>query len=130
MEWLNADTEWRDEGLPRLARALVQYPFGSIEALGSILDRPDATLSRWDILTQRRRVTALAGADAHARTGWMDEDANGYRRGWFLRIPSYEVSFRTFAMRVAVDRPLGSVASADAAQIIASLPGVNMIYVK
>ena len=121
MEWLNADTEWRDEGPGTLARAFVQYPLRAAETLGSLLDRPDTTLSRWDAATRRRRVVALAGADAHARAGWRDEDANGYRRTWFLRIPSYSVSFRTFALRAEVDRPLGDSASADGAQILASL---------
>jgi hypothetical protein len=121
LEWLNADTEWRDEAVPRLARALVQYPLRPVETLGSLLDRPDVTLGRWDAATTRRPVVALAGADAHARAGWMDEDANGYRRTWFLRIPSYTASFGTFAMRAEIDRPFGSDAAADAAQIITSL---------
>ncbi len=121
MEWLNADTEWRDESRPQLARALARYPFRPAETLASLLDRPDATLERWDAITQRRPVVALAGADAHARAGWMDDDVDGYRRGWFLRIPSYDASFRTFAMRVALDRPLTNDAAADAAHIIAAL---------
>ena len=121
VEWLNADTEWRDERRTHLMRALVRYPLRPAETLAALLDRPDTTLDRWDALTIRRPVVTLAGADAHARAGWMDDDANGYRRGWFLRIPSYEASFRTFAMRVSLDRPLGSDAAADAAQIIASL---------
>ncbi len=123
IEWLNMDTEWRDEGPLQLARALLRYPFRRVEALGSLLDRPEAMLSRWDALTLRRRVVALAGADAHARTGWMDEDANGYRGGWFLEMPSYEASLRTFAMRVSVDRPLSPPddAAAAAAQVIGAL---------
>lgn len=120
MEWLNADTEWRDERRGLLARALVRYPFRPAETLASLLDRPDATLARWDGLTQRRRVVALAGVDAHARAGWMDDDANGYR-GWFLKIPSYEASFRTFAMRATLDRPLGNEAATDAGLVIDAL---------
>ena len=92
-------------GRPQLARALARYPFRPAETLASLLDRPDATLERWDALTQRRPVVALAGADAHARAGWMDDDVQGYRRGWFLRIPSYDASFRTFAMRVDARAP-------------------------
>ncbi len=72
-------------------------------------------------MTQKRPVVALAGADAHARAGWMDDDANGYTRGWFLRIPSYEASFRTFVIRVPLERPFGTDAAADAAQIISAL---------
>ena len=120
MEWLNADTEWRDERRGLLVRALLRYPFRPAETLASLLDRPDATLTRWDALTERRPVVVLAGADAHARAGWMDDDANGYR-GWFVKIPSYEASFRTFAMRVTLDRPLGTDAAADARLVIDAL---------
>jgi len=121
MEWLNADTEWRDEGEGQLLRALLRYPFRPAETLASLLDRPDSTLARWDELTQRRRVVAFASADAHARAGWMDDDANGYRSGWLLKVPSYEASFRTFAMRVTLERPLGNDAVADAGQIVDAL---------
>jgi hypothetical protein len=121
MEWLNADTEWRDEEWQQLARGLTRYPFRPAETLAALLDRPDATLARWDRLTQQRPVVALAGADAHARAGWRDDDVDGYRRGWFLRVPSYDASFRTFALRVLLDRPLSKNAQADAAQIVSSL---------
>jgi hypothetical protein len=121
MEWLNADSEWRDERRPGLARALARYPFRPAETLASLLDRPDATFARWDALTLRRPVVSLIGADAHARAGWMDDDVDGYRRSWFLRIPSYDASFRTFAMRVMLQRPLGTDAAADAAQVIHAL---------
>ena len=121
MEWLNADTEWRDEPRMHLVRALARYPFRPAETLASLLDRPDTTLDRWDALAAKRPVVALAGADAHARAGWMDDDVTGYRRGWFLRIPSYDASFRTFAIYVTLDRPLTKDAVADAAQIIAAL---------
>ena len=121
MEWLNADTEWRDERRQQIARALARYPFRPVETLAALLDRPDATLARWDVLTQRRPIVALAGADAHARAGWMEDDVDGYQRGWFLRIPSYDASFRTFAMRVALERVLTKDPAADAAQIISSL---------
>jgi hypothetical protein len=121
LEWLNADSEWRDESRTELLRALARYPLRRVETLASLLDRPDRALERWDMLTQQRRVVALAGADAHARAGWMDDDANGYRREWFLRIPSYEASFRTFRIHVAMHRPIGNDAGADAADIIAAL---------
>ncbi len=124
MEWLNADTEWRDEGRGHLLRALARYPFRPAETLASLLDRPEITLQRWDALTQTRPVVALAGADAHARAGWLDDDANGYTRGWFLRIPSYDASFHTFAMRVPLERPLGPLsndARGDAARIMSAL---------
>jgi hypothetical protein len=121
VEWLNADAEWRDESKLELARALVRYPVRPIATLASLLDRPDTTLSRWDALTRHRPVVALAGGDAHARTGWADEDANRYRSGWFVRFPGYEMSFRTFALRALLDRPFDRVAAADASQLIAAV---------
>ena len=99
----------------------MRYPFRTAETLASLLDRPDVTLDRWDAITQRRPVVALAGADAHARAGWMDDDVQGYRQGWFLSIPSYDASLRTFAMRVELERPLVHDAAADAAHVIAAL---------
>ncbi len=121
MEWLNADSEWRDEGNAQLARALIRYPFRPAETLASLLDRPDITLARWDALTQRRQVVALAGADAHARAGWRDDDAEGYRRSWFVRLPSYETSLRTFSTRVALHHALRGDAAADAADVVDAL---------
>ena len=121
VEWLNADTEWRDERVSHLARALLQYPFRSAETLASLLDRPDPTLLRWDSITQRRRVVAVAGADAHARAGWMDDDAIGYRRKWFLKFPSYEALFRTFATRIELTEPLQPDPFAASAQVTSAL---------
>jgi hypothetical protein len=121
IEWLNADTEWRDEGLLQLARALVRYPFRPAESLAALLDRPDETLARLDTLTQRRPILLMAGADAHARAGWNDEDANGSGRRWVLQIPSYEASFRTFGIRIGIDRPLAGNAAVDAAALLAAL---------
>lgn len=118
LEWLNADSEWRDESAGGLARALATYPFRPSETIGALLRRPDTTFLRWDALTQRRRVVALAGADAHARLGWRDDDTQGYRRSWFLRIPSYESSFRAFALRVNLAERFSGNATEDAAQFL------------
>jgi hypothetical protein len=118
IEWLNADSEWRDETRQRLRRSLLDYPLRPAETLAALLDRSDQTFARWDALAQRRRVVGVAGADAHARVGRQENEASGYRSGWFVRIPSYDVSFRTFAMRVTLARPLSGDAQADAAQLI------------
>jgi hypothetical protein len=63
---------------------------------------------------------ALAGADAHARVGWRDDEEYP-RRGRFVRIPSYETSFRTFANRVEIGTPFTGDALVDAQQLIAAL---------
>lgn len=121
IEWLNADTEWRDERRSHLARALLRYSLRPAETLGSLLDRPDATLTRWDRLTRERPIVAVAGADAHARVGWRDDDVNGYRHGWFVKIPSYVASFQTFSIRVQVRRVAPDDAAQTAREIISAL---------
>jgi hypothetical protein len=121
MEWLNTDTEWRNESPRELVRALFQYPFRSVGTLASLLDRPEQAIARWDALTQSRRVVAIAGADAHARVGWRDDDANGYRRRWFLRIPSYEATFNAFTVRVSITEPIGRDAASDADRILSAI---------
>jgi hypothetical protein len=69
LEWLNGDSEWRDEPALTMARALLTYPFRPPQALALLLDRPDALIRQWDALTDHRRVVAVAASDAHARIG-------------------------------------------------------------
>lgn len=121
LEWLNADSEWRDELLGSLGRLLLTGALRPAETLASILDRPADVMSRWDALTRHARVVGLAGADAHARLGFRRQ-TEPYE-GWHLRIPSYEASFRTFALRVPLDVPLSGDARRDAADIIMRLRG-------
>jgi hypothetical protein len=121
VEWLNADSEWRDETRERRLRALLTYPFRPVETIGSLLDRPDETLLRWDALSRRRRVIGIAGADAHARLGWRDSDVQGYRKRWFIEAPSYEASFRTFAVRVHLQHTFSGDPAADAAALLSSI---------
>ena len=106
LEWLNADSEWRDEPPRAIARAVAGYLFRGPEAIASLFDRP-AVLDRWDAATRRRRVVGLAGHDAHARIGLRGnwEPGSG---DYSLALPSYEAAFRTFALRVRLDeRPTG-----------------------
>jgi hypothetical protein len=96
MEWLNLDSEWRDERVSALARVVLTYPFRRSESLGLLLDRSEGAMARWDALTRRRRVIAVAAADAHARVGFNAEEP--YRRGLSIPVPSYEALFRTFSI--------------------------------
>ena len=95
LEWLNGDSESRDEGWS-IARTLLTYPFRAAASLAAMLDRPDAILRRWDALTTRRRVVGLAGTDAHARLDVRGDESGG--RLAMLPIPGYEPMFRTFSM--------------------------------
>jgi hypothetical protein len=121
VEWLNADSEWRDEPRLRLTRTFIDYMARPAPALASILDRPSETLERWDDVAARRRVLALAGHDAHGGIGRRGaeegEDGGGMRVG----IPSYEAAFRTFSTQVILDRPFDGDAPADAARLLEAL---------
>ncbi len=113
LEWLNADSEWRDESTTRLIRAVIDYAVRPAPALAALLDRPAATLDRWEELSRRRRVVALAGLDAHGSVKRRLEGGSYVGGG-----PSYEASFRTLANRVLLERPLSGNATADARAIL------------
>jgi hypothetical protein len=96
IEWLNGDSESRDESWLTHARVLLTYPFRSTAVLASMLDRPDTILRRWDELASRRRVVALAASDAHARLDLTGEESAGGLGS--VRIPGYEVMFTAFSV--------------------------------
>ena len=120
IEWLNADSEWRDESRLALSRVFVDYFLRPAPALALLLDRPVTTLQRWDALTEHRAVVGLAGVDAHGGIGRGVEEG-GKRRPTLGTIPSYEASFRTFATRAVLDRPLSGDAAADASALMVAV---------
>ena len=118
LEWLNADSEWRDETRWAMARAFAAYPLRPPAALATLLDRPAATLKQWDSLAARARVVGLAGLDAHGGIGNRIEDPARRRS---VSVPSYDASFRTFSTRVELDRPLTGDARADGTSLLDAL---------
>lgn len=116
IEWINADSEWRDEGAWTLARVLLAYPARSAAALGRVLDRPGPVLAHWDTLLQARRVVGLAAVDAHARIG-ANEPYDGRLS---LRVPSYEAMFRTMTIALESATFTGDPA-ADAATVVEAI---------
>lgn len=120
IEWLNADSEWRDESAAALARLLLTYPFRAVETLASTLDRPAAALAAWDGAGRRRRLVGLAGADAHARLGFR-QNTDPYQERAHLKIPSYEATFGMFSTRAVLDAPLSGHADRDAAAVLHEL---------
>ena len=120
VEWLNADSEWRDESWPSLAAALLTYPVRPAETLARLLHRPSTVIARWDALVQKRRLAALAAADAHARLGGR-EGGEGAEGSAVARLPSYEASFRTFANHVILPSPLTGEAIADGSLIMTAI---------
>jgi len=116
LEWLNADSEWRDERAWTLARALLTYPFRPPQALASLLDRPEPILRQWDALTRHRRVSAVAASDAHARVG-VRSLGEPYDSAGSLHFPAYANSFREFSIALS-DTTLTGAADADARRVI------------
>ena len=120
LEWINGDSEWRDEPRLRMVRALATYLFRAPEAMATLLDRPTAVLAQWDRIGQRRRVLAIAGSDAHARLGVSqrtDPDASAIH----VPLPGYTATFRAFSNHVVLDAPLSGDAAADARRLLAAL---------
>jgi hypothetical protein len=120
LEWLNADSEWRDEFWGSLGAMLLTYPFRPVETLGALLDRPQEALTRWDRVTAERRVVAIAGADAHARLGYR-QATDPYEDVVLARWPGYDVSFRAFVNHLILRQPLTGDASGDAETVLEAL---------
>jgi hypothetical protein len=118
VEWLNADSEWRNESWPSLARTLFGYLARPAPALASILDREAATLDRWDAVTARRQMPAFGATDAHGGPGRSKQEAGRFS---LPSVPSYEASFRSFSQRVILRSPFTGGASADAADLLEAL---------
>ena len=113
VEWINLDSEWRDETRLRLVRAGIGYFLRQGPALGTILDRPSTLDARWPALLAGGRAVALAAADAHGGVGRREEDPGRSLAG-MIGIPGYEASFRAFSNRVVLTQPLSGDAAADA----------------
>ncbi len=110
IEWINLDSEWRDEGLLELLRVPFDYLLRPAATIAMLMDRPVTTLGQWDALERSRSITALAAADAHGAGR-----RNGEGRAAELGVgPSYESSFRTLSNTLLVERPLDGTASSDA----------------
>lgn len=100
IEWLNGDSEWRDESALSLVRVLLTYPFRPRESLVTLLDRPEVLFERWDAMTATRPVVGLAASDAHARVG-LTSIGEPYDTHASLSLPSYGAVFS--ALSVTLD---------------------------
>ena len=107
IEWLNADSEWRDDSLGRLAGVAVRSLVRPAGAIASLFDRPARTFQRWDTAAAARPVFGLAAVDVHALT--------------VIEQPSYLAMFRTLAQVAMLDRPLSGDAAADGRAVLAAL---------
>jgi hypothetical protein len=119
VEWMNVDSEWRDDRPARLvataARSLLRAP----EAIASLFTRPAASLGRLDAAARQRVTFGLAALDAHANIGWRDTEEPRQRP--IVRLPTYEDMFRTVGQSVELDAPLSGNARQDAVTVLGAL---------
>jgi hypothetical protein len=106
IEWMNADTEWRNETRTQLVGVAVRLLMRPPETIASLFRRPLMTIRRWDTTLRRRPVPAVAGLDAHANLA-----------GW----PRYVDMFKTLAQAAVLDAPLSGQADQDAQAILTAL---------
>lgn len=120
IEWLNADSEWRDRPLG-VWEALLTYPWAPVRTLAALLDRPAAALGEWDRHAAQRPVVGLAAHDAHARIG-LRGAGEPYDGAVALRAPGYAPMFRAFSNVVRVDGGRWGVDPAgDAAAVLEAI---------
>ena len=119
VEWLNADSEWRDETPARLLASAARAIVRPAETIVSLFDRPRRTLQRWDAAAARRSVFGLAAVDAHGGT-ILGED-RGRNRGFALAWPGYAAMFRVISQHAILDRPLTGDARADAGAVLGAV---------
>lgn len=118
-EWINADSEWRDDSGRRLITAALHSIVRPAEAVTSLFDRPLRTLDRWDRAATSRALVGLAAVDAHASIGLGETDEPRQRS--LLARPSYTSMFRTLQQAVVLDAPLTGDARGDAAAVLTAL---------
>lgn len=121
IEWLNVDSEWRDDTPVRLVMTAARALFRSPESMATLFARPIRTLERWDVAASRRPIFGLAALDAHANIAWQDTQEP--RLHTALARPSYESMFRTVAQVPELTQPLTGDATNDARTILDALIG-------
>lgn len=120
VEWLNVDSEWRDESGVHLAGTVARYLVRPPETIASLFQRPAATLRRWDNAARLRPIPAIAALDAHARIPWRNR-RDPAQDGTLAAAPGYLQMFRTVAQAVVLDESLSGDGSRDAATVLSAL---------
>ncbi|HEY8551793.1 MAG TPA: hypothetical protein VIL35_17680 [Vicinamibacterales bacterium] len=117
IEWLNLDSEWRDETGWRLARALLHYPLRPVPAIASLVGEGGGMVSRWAELARVRRTVGLAAVDAHARFG----SEGAFPARVRLEAPGYAPTLATMQIGVELEAPLTGSAADDGARVLQAL---------
>jgi hypothetical protein len=104
IEIWNWDTDLRDDGWRDWSKALLLLPMRPVSAMLELLDRPTATLSRWDdLLSEGHRIAGLCSVDAHAHVPIGDRFA--------LPFPAYRDLFKLARQHVLLSGdPTGDAA--------------------
>ena len=114
LEIWNWDTELRDDGLDDWPKALLLLPAEPVAAMLQLVDRPTATLARWDrLLALGHRVPGVCSVDAHANVPVTDELA--------LPFPAYRDLFSLARQHVILGAPPTGDAENDAALVTEAL---------
>jgi hypothetical protein len=127
IEWLNGDSEWRNESIASLARIFWTYWIRPAESLAQLLDRPGDALALWDRLAVERAIVGVAGSDAHARLG-LRGVGEPYDGRPVARLPGYEPTFRAFSIAVP-GLLLTENAAADAAATVDAIRAGRVVSV-
>lgn len=122
VEWLNADSEWRDDAPSRVLTAALHALVRPAPAVAGLFGAGTASLRRWDQWGRRTPIVGLAAVDAHARIG-LDERTEPRAARTLLKQPSYETMFRTLVQGVWLDAPLSGDAAADSRRLLNALRG-------
>ena len=114
LEIWNWDTELRDDGLDDWPRALLLLPAEPVSAMLELVDRPTATLERWDrLLSEGHRVPGVCSVDAHSKVPVTEELA--------LPFPAYRDLFSLARQHVLLGAEPTGDAVHDAALVTEAL---------
>ena len=105
LELLNANSDWRDDGVLELLRAVVFLPFLPDGVFNSLIDRPDEAIRLWMHRAQRQPVTVIGSLDAHERIPLWGER--------HLSFPTYERLFGLIRTYVITGMELTGGAGVD-----------------
>ena len=105
LELLNANSDWRDDGVLELLRAVVFLPFLPDGVFNSLIDRPDEAIRLWMHRARRQPVTVIGSLDAHERIRLWDER--------HLSFPTYERMFGLIRTYVITGMELTGDAGVD-----------------
>jgi len=127
VELLNPDTSWRVHAVQpgvapklRLVKALLTYPVRPSATIAALLVNGSSAISEFERIAEKRRIVAVAGADAHAKLEIRNVDPGDNR--FALELPSYRAALGVMTVRVRPAAALsGSDASADAERLLQGL---------